>query len=72
MRYQAKQAQRTDEIELEQKLGRDLTDKEKDNTEEAELALIAERVKAQKEQLKKEGRSNKRVSKAKEDDASKK
>lgn len=35
--------------------------------EAADLALIAARVKAQKEQLKKEGRSNKRVSKAKED-----
>jgi hypothetical protein len=35
--------------------------------EESELALIAERVKAQKELLKKQGRSNKRVSKAKED-----
>ena len=44
---------------------------EKDDTEAAELALIAERVKAQKEQLKKEGRSNKRVSKAKEDGAAK-
>jgi hypothetical protein len=34
-----------------------------DDSEEAELALIAERVKAQKELLKKQGRSNKRVSK---------
>ena len=34
-----------------------------DDSEEAELALIAERVKAQKELLNKQGRSNKRVSK---------
>jgi hypothetical protein len=34
-----------------------------EDPEEAELALIAERVKAQKELLKKQGRSNKRVSK---------
>lgn len=40
-----------------------------DDDEAAELALIAERVKAQKEQLKKEGRSNKR--KPKEDGAAK-
>jgi len=40
------------------------------DAEAAELALIAERVKVQKEQLKKEGRSNKRISKAKEDGAS--
>jgi hypothetical protein len=39
--------------------------------EEAELALIAERVKAQKELLKKQGRSNKRVSKKKDDSSQK-
>jgi len=38
-----------------------------EDPEAAEMALIAERVKAQKELLKKEGRSNKRVSKVKED-----
>ena len=52
--------------------GRDLIHETKpEDPEAAELALIAERVKAQKEQLKKEGRSNKRVSKAKEDVAAK-
>jgi hypothetical protein len=93
---EARYSQREDELKLEEKLCRDLTDKEKaeihdfyfkneadkeavkkfkgeakpepvDDSEEAELALIAERVKAQKEILKKQGRSNKRVSK-KEDD----
>ena len=43
---------------------------DKENSEDAELALIAQRVNAQKEKLKKEGRSNKRISKA-VDDASK-
>lgn len=83
-RVQAKYSQREDEMELEEKVGRNLTDKEKskihdhyfpepekNDTEEAELALIAERVKAQKELLKKQGRSNKRVPK-KEDDTSQK
>jgi hypothetical protein len=42
-------------------------DSEAEDSEAADLALIAERVRSQKEQLKKEGRSNKRVSKAKED-----
>lgn len=39
----------------------------KNNDEAAELELIAERIKAQKEALKKEGRSNKRLSKMKEE-----
>jgi hypothetical protein len=39
----------------------------KEDDEAADLALIEESVKAQKEQLKKEGRSNKRISKAKND-----
>jgi hypothetical protein len=39
--------------------------------EEQDLALIAARVKAQKELLKKEGRSNKRTPKATENDSSK-
>ena len=95
---EAKYLQREDELKEEERLGRELSDKEKakihdyyfkneaekevvkdrfkeaikepepvDDTEAAELALIAERVKAQKELLKKQGRSNKRVSK-KEDD----
>lgn len=42
---------------------------EMEDTEAAELALISERVRIQKEQLKKEGRSNKR--KSKEDDTAK-
>lgn len=44
---------------------------EKEDPEAVELAMIANRVKDQKEQLKKQGRSNKRVSKSKEDDAKK-
>jgi hypothetical protein len=40
-------------------------------TSDDDEVWIAERLKAQKEQLKKQGRSNKRVSKSKEDDAKK-
>jgi len=46
-------------------------EQEKEDPEAVELAMIANRVKEQKEQLKKQGRSNKRVSKSKEDDAKK-
>ena len=49
----------------------DSPEPEKNDTEEAELALIAERVKAQKELLKKQGRSNKRVPKKKDDSSQK-
>jgi hypothetical protein len=40
--------------------------KDEDETDTEDADMIAERVRQQKEQLKKEGRSNKRISKAKE------
>ncbi len=46
--------------------------KTEEDIEAEDLALIAARVKAQKDQLKKEGRSNKRISKAKNDSSGEK